>query len=128
MECAQTHPLDGMAAGLEFRGPSRAMSSDQYNQMMRWSNLLARPAPSARHSVRPPPTVTGKSLKKAARERRHDPVRRTGAPGIKTRRAKIGGEPSFVHASPAGAHTVQKNSNEESSGPHSKKPGPREAG
>ena len=39
MEGAQTDPLDGTAAGLEFRGPSRAMSSDQYNQMMRWSNL-----------------------------------------------------------------------------------------
>lgn len=39
MEGAQADPLDGMAAGLQFRGPSLTMSSDEYNRMMRGSNL-----------------------------------------------------------------------------------------
>ena len=39
MEGAQADPLDGMAAGLQFRGPSRTMSFDEYNRMMRGSSL-----------------------------------------------------------------------------------------
>lgn len=39
MEGAQADALDGLAAGLEFRGPSRTMYSDDYNRMMHGSNL-----------------------------------------------------------------------------------------
>lgn len=54
----------------------------------------AAPAAGALGQTRRPPTpdCSGKSPKKPARKRRHEPVRRTGAPGIKTRREKIGGD------------------------------------
>lgn len=48
MEGAQADPLDGMAAGLQFRGPSRTMSFDEYNRMMRGSSLQIQ----ARDSIR----------------------------------------------------------------------------